>query len=305
MSAAAACEPVGVTPSWGWTLAVLSSRLVGFAIVQAAVAGWYALTGERAPWQRSLLVAPQCDRHEPGGDRAARLASALRGLALPRPATRGAPHHRARRVAGRRRHGGRRHAGRGPERGLVAAQRLLKRDGRPPARPMQRYWQRPMMVARVPPRRPALGDRRVARGGEHRLRVHSLERGAARGAGAGLRRALRVGLRARRGERRIGGGARPRGGPTGRSGASHSPSRRARNTRTALRRLAACVEVRSEVCEARRESGRVRAVGRPAPAPGGRRARLSRRRAAEPKTGGGCSDGSCGCSGGDGARRPR
>ncbi len=37
---------------------MLSSRLVGFAIVQAAVAGWYALSGERAPWQRSLTWWP-------------------------------------------------------------------------------------------------------------------------------------------------------------------------------------------------------------------------------------------------------
>ena len=58
MTAAPTGQPPGARPSWGWTLAVLMSRLVGFALVQAAVALWYALTGATEPWQRSLAWWP-------------------------------------------------------------------------------------------------------------------------------------------------------------------------------------------------------------------------------------------------------
>lgn len=58
MTMAMTRQPRGAVPSWGWTLTLLSSRLVSFALVQAAVAGWYALTGESTPWQRSLAWWP-------------------------------------------------------------------------------------------------------------------------------------------------------------------------------------------------------------------------------------------------------
>ena len=58
MIAEATRRPAAVPASWGWTLVLLMSRLVGFALVQAGVALWYALTGAIDPWQRSLAWWP-------------------------------------------------------------------------------------------------------------------------------------------------------------------------------------------------------------------------------------------------------
>jgi len=58
MTAAATRLQVGAPPTWGWTLALLMSRLVGFALVQAAVAGLYLVSGASEPWQRGLAWWP-------------------------------------------------------------------------------------------------------------------------------------------------------------------------------------------------------------------------------------------------------
>ncbi len=58
MTATVSRRGAGASTSWGWTLAVLVSRLVGFALVQAAVAGLYLVSGASEPWQRSLAWWP-------------------------------------------------------------------------------------------------------------------------------------------------------------------------------------------------------------------------------------------------------